>query len=215
MSVGLSHGDIAFIIKFIKGTVFICANSSTTQYNDLIQEVAYLEDMIAEIEGLQCVLEQESALIRLKLAAQRRRRYIQDLGRKLDKFKDLSNVEKTSRYRNLRARLKWNITMASKVPQTRNELLLYGLELRTQQNTLIVHLPKQFILPNLRYTWFQPPVVVEDALGRTWPVPSECGWAVGAEAHAVDISSTDSGTDFTKYHIGEVQSWPRRLQGSR
>jgi hypothetical protein len=42
----------------------------------------------------------------------------------------------------------------------------------------LVNLKQNLPSPDLRYTWPQEPVILEDALGRVIPVPSEYDWAV-------------------------------------
>lgn len=42
----------------------------------------------------------------------------------------------------------------------------------------LVELKTKLPTPNLQFTWAQAPVRLEDALGRTIPVPSEHGWEV-------------------------------------
>jgi hypothetical protein len=42
----------------------------------------------------------------------------------------------------------------------------------------LVELRERLPIPHLQFTWAQAPVKLEDALGRTIPVPSEYGWEV-------------------------------------
>ena len=183
MSFGISISDGVFVFNLIKRVVFICTTSSASQYQELIQEIDGLESTLVEIENQQCVPAQEPALNALKSVARRPKVYVQELSGRLVKFKALSNGGKTSRSKKLKARLRWAFTMADEVQKARNELVLYGIELRTQQIMFMMTVPAKILSPDLQRTWFQAPARLEDALGRVWPVPSEYSWAVCVEAY--------------------------------
>ena len=181
MSFGISLGDLFVIGKLLRDTVIICKSSIIVQYQDLIWDIQELEETLTEIHHLRCGPDQEAALSNLKRAAQRPRHYVDMITRKVDKYKALRRGEETSKLKKLKARLSWGLTMANEASKARNELILYRIDLRIQQSMYLMNPPMSTQSLDLQHTWFQAPVVVEDALGCKWPVPSEYSWNVGAE----------------------------------
>jgi len=71
-------------------------------------------------------------------------------------------------FREVIPQLKALAELATKVWQTNTQVISTIVKMQTAGPS-----------PELRYTWAQEPVRFEDALGRTFPIPSEYSWGVG------------------------------------
>lgn len=73
--------------------------------------------------------------------------------------------------------------------------------------TMISKAMEQLPPPDIRHTWAQAPVTLEDALGRRLPVPSEYDWTVSSSLH---VSSKElRHLDVACCHSGKVSRRPR------
>ena len=215
MSFGVSIGDLLVVGKFISGTIFIFSGSTIVQYEDLVWELREFEELLTEIRDLQCGPGQEVAFCKLKQAAQRRRNHVDLVTRQVDKFKALGTKEKASRFKRLVARLRWGLTMTNEASKTRNDLMLYKIDLR-QQMVFLMNLHMASMSIDLQHTWFQAPVIVLDALGDILRVPPEYCWNVRYVSRLNSwYSSTDMRPDAARDDIEKVQRRSRCFQGSR
>src|SRR2546423_4329426 len=71
--------------------------------------------------------------------------------------------------REISSQLKILVDLANKVWQSNMQIVSFMVKLQTTTPS-----------PDLRYTWAQDPVRFEDAMGRSFPIPSEYNWGVSS-----------------------------------
>ena len=77
-------------------------------------------------------------------------------------------AEAQHRYRDIASQVQTLIEVANGIWKTNLQLVAF-----------LSKFPAATPAPDLRYTWVQAPVKLEDAFGRVLPVPSEYNWGVG------------------------------------
>jgi hypothetical protein len=123
---------------------------------------------------------------------------ISETGRNVDKYgmvavsnnwilKRLSSIVSGE----ITSQLKMLVDLANKVWQSNLQIMTFIVKLQTTPPS-----------PDLRYTWVQEPVKLEDALGRVIPIPSEYSWSK-LEAVILEQFSTGPGSD--KVSSGEYE----------
>ena len=139
MSFGFSVGDFVVAAKLINDIVSALRSSSSNEYRELIVELHNLGRALNEIEHLQCVPEQVSAVAAVRVAALTCQFPLSEFATKLRKFECLlEQVPCGARQRIMiwKYKLEWGFTMEEEVQRLRTYLLAHVGSLNMRLITL-------------------------------------------------------------------------------
>ena len=124
MSFGFSVGDFLTAAIMIRDIVSSLRSSSTTSYDELINELHGLQRALHQIEHLNGIPGQEAAINGIKVAALMCQHPLDEFSRKLKKFEGLGinnggKLRKTEMMRLWRRKLQWGFSMEEEATKLR------------------------------------------------------------------------------------------------